>query len=128
MVTLLRFSVVLFSLCGVSSTVKRPLPTRRSDGLEIQCGETKVRITVKRQFFKERHVPFKAEFLRLGVNSAQKSSCGPERKVSETEMVISARLQDCGTESRVHGEWLVYSNKLLLFPAVLVTSTGSVIV
>ncbi|KAM4564581.1 zona pellucida sperm-binding protein 3-like [Fundulus diaphanus] len=48
--------------------------------------------------------------------------------VSEAEMVISARLQDCGTESRVHGDWLVYSNKLLVSPAVLVTSTGSVIV
>uniref|UniRef100_A0A3P9PL50 Zona pellucida sperm-binding protein 3 n=1 Tax=Poecilia reticulata TaxID=8081 RepID=A0A3P9PL50_POERE len=107
-----KFSVVL-SLCGVSLTDKRPLLTRREDGLDIQCGETRVRITVKRKFFKVRQVPFKAEFLRLGVNS-----------VSESEMVISARLQDCGTESR----WLVYSNKLLVFPAVLVTATGSVIV
>uniref|UniRef100_A0A3Q2PG98 Zona pellucida sperm-binding protein 3 n=1 Tax=Fundulus heteroclitus TaxID=8078 RepID=A0A3Q2PG98_FUNHE len=29
---------------------------------------------------------------------------------------------------QVHGDWLVYSNKLLVSPAVLVTSTGSVIV
>ncbi|XP_061566166.1 zona pellucida sperm-binding protein 3-like [Cololabis saira] len=99
------------------------------DGLEIQCGEIKVRITVMRQFFQDRRVPFKPEFLRLGVNSTQMSSCGPERSItSENEMVISAGLQDCGTESRVHGEWLVYSNQLLLYPAVVPTYTGSVIV
>ncbi|XP_013883865.1 zona pellucida sperm-binding protein 3 [Austrofundulus limnaeus] len=43
-------------------------------------------------------------------------------------MVLSAGLQDCGTESRVHGKWLVYSNQLFVFPAVLPTLTGSVIV
>lgn len=29
---------------------------------------------------------------------------------------------------QVHGEWLVYANQLVLFPAVVLTSTGSVIV
>lgn len=29
---------------------------------------------------------------------------------------------------QVHGEWLVYSNQLVLFPAVVLTSTGSVMV
>ncbi|GLD53593.1 zona pellucida sperm-binding protein 3-like protein [Lates japonicus] len=43
-------------------------------------------------------------------------------------MVISAGLQQCGTESSAHGEWLVYSNQLLLFPPVVLTSSGSAIV
>ncbi|KAM7377535.1 hypothetical protein PAMA_014032 [Pampus argenteus] len=43
-------------------------------------------------------------------------------------MVIHVGLQDCGTKSSVHGEWLVYSNRLVLFPAVFPISTGSVIV
>lgn len=30
--------------------------------------------------------------------------------------------------TQVHGEWLVYSNQLVLFPALVLTSTGSVIV
>eukprot|EP00064_Thunnus_orientalis_P009785 superscaffoldBa00001267_g9811 len=43
-------------------------------------------------------------------------------------MVISVGLQECGTKSSVYGEWLVYSNQLMLFPAVVPISTGSVIV
>ncbi|XP_034471331.1 zona pellucida sperm-binding protein 3-like isoform X3 [Hippoglossus hippoglossus] len=40
----------------------------------------------------------------------------------------SSRLEiRCG-EAEVHGEWLVYSNQLFLFPAVISTSSGSVIV
>ncbi|XP_037533945.1 zona pellucida sperm-binding protein 3 [Nematolebias whitei] len=98
------------------------------DGLDIRCGESGVSVTVKRRFFKRRRVPFRPEFLTLGDGSLQRSSCGPQRPVSDTEMVLSAGLQDCGTESRVRGKWLVYSNHLFLFPALFRTSTGSAIV
>ncbi|KAM4537294.1 zona pellucida sperm-binding protein 3-like isoform 2-T2 [Odontesthes bonariensis] len=113
--------VVVFSICFVLSE------SQESEGLDIQCGENKMRITVERQFFHERRIPFKPEFLQLGVNSTQTTSCRPERP-SENELVISAGLRDCGTEASVHGEWLVYSNQLFVFPAVLPTSAGSVIV
>nr|XP_046236622.1 zona pellucida sperm-binding protein 3-like [Scatophagus argus] len=113
--------VVLLYVSGVSSAEK-------SAGLEIKCGEVNVRITVKRQFFEERRIPFKPEHVRLGANSTQQRSCVPQGPTTEREMVISAGLQDCGTESSVHDEWLVYSNQLLLFPAVVPTSTGSMII
>uniref|UniRef100_A0A3Q0T0P3 Zona pellucida sperm-binding protein 3 n=1 Tax=Amphilophus citrinellus TaxID=61819 RepID=A0A3Q0T0P3_AMPCI len=71
-----------------------------SHGLEIQCGENRMRITVERQFFRDRRIPFKPEHLRPG----------------------------CGTESRVHRKWLVYSTQLFLFPAVLPSSVGIKIV
>ncbi|XP_071398067.1 zona pellucida sperm-binding protein 3-like [Centroberyx affinis] len=89
-----------------------------------------MRISVKREFFEERRIPFTHEYLRLGENSTQQGSCRPvsEGPVSASEMVIYAGLQECGTESRVHGEWLVYSNQLVLFPAVIPISRGGLIV
>ncbi|XP_044038742.1 zona pellucida sperm-binding protein 3-like [Siniperca chuatsi] len=126
---LVSLFLVWLSVCGVSSAEKGDVETQESVRLEVKCGEVKVRITVKREFFEERRIPFKPEYLRLGANSTQqRSSCGPKGPMSESEMVISAGLQECGTESSVRGEWLVYSNQLVLFPAVVPTSTGSVIV
>ncbi|XP_038586342.1 zona pellucida sperm-binding protein 3-like isoform X2 [Micropterus salmoides] len=117
--------VVLLSVCGLLSAETVRVGTRESVGLEIDCREVEVRITVKRQFFEERRIPFRPEYLRLGT---QQRPCGPKGPMSDSEMVISAGLQECGTESSVHGEWLVYANQLVLFPAVVLTSTGSVIV
>ncbi|XP_070711339.1 zona pellucida sperm-binding protein 3-like [Pempheris klunzingeri] len=118
---------VLLCVSGVSLAEQSDVGTRR--GLEIKCGEVKMTITVKRQFLEERRVPFKPEYLRLGAKATQQQrSCAPEGPVSGSEVVLSAGLQQCGTESSVHGEWLVYSNQLVLFPAVVPTSTGSGIV
>ncbi|XP_028285545.1 zona pellucida sperm-binding protein 3-like [Parambassis ranga] len=111
------------------STAHLHFGARKSDWLEIHCGEVKVRITVKRQFFRERGIPFKPEYLRLGANRTRRSSsCSPKGPTTGSELVISTGLRQCGTESRVHGEWLVYSNQLFLFPALVSTSSGSVIV
>uniref|UniRef100_A0A3Q3JGT7 Zona pellucida sperm-binding protein 3 n=1 Tax=Monopterus albus TaxID=43700 RepID=A0A3Q3JGT7_MONAL len=123
-----RISMKTFFYLGKHPTENSDVRTRKSHGIEIKCEEVKMRVTVKRSFFEERRIPFKPDHLRLGTNSAQQSSCKPKAPVSESEMFISAGLQECGTESSVHGEWLVYSNQLLLFPAVVPTSTGSVIV
>uniref|UniRef100_A0A3Q1FAK5 Zona pellucida sperm-binding protein 3 n=2 Tax=Acanthochromis polyacanthus TaxID=80966 RepID=A0A3Q1FAK5_9TELE len=120
------FSIIFLSFSGASFAEIKDVETRES--LDIQCGEVKMRITVKRQFFQDRGVPFKPEYLRLGGNLTRKESCGPKGPLSDGEMVISAGLQECGTESHVHSEWLVYSNKLHLLSAVLHTSTGSVII
>ncbi|XP_056224380.1 zona pellucida sperm-binding protein 3-like [Seriola aureovittata] len=121
---LISLFMVVLSLCGVSFAEE----ARESIDPEIECGEVQLKITVKRQFFKERRIPFKPEHVRLGPNSTQEWSCGPKGQMSDRAIVISAGLQDCGTESSVHGEWLVYSNQLLLFPALVPTSSGSVIV
>ncbi|XP_049923110.1 zona pellucida sperm-binding protein 3-like isoform X2 [Epinephelus moara] len=120
--------VVLLSTWDVLFAGNSVVKTRESVGLEIKCEEAEVRIAVKREFFEEKRIPFKPEYLRLGANSTQQRSCGAKGPVSDSEMVISAGLQDCGTEARVHGEWLVYSNQLVLFPAVVPTPTGSVII
>ncbi|XP_042368164.1 zona pellucida sperm-binding protein 3-like [Plectropomus leopardus] len=123
---LMLIFVVLLSVCGVFVAGKSDVDTQ--ERVDIKCEEVEVRITVKREFFEERRVPFKPEYLGLGASSSRQRSCGVKRTVSGSEMVLSAGLQDCGTESRVHGDWLVYSNQLVLFPVVVPTSTGSVIV
>ncbi|XP_044196797.1 zona pellucida sperm-binding protein 3-like [Thunnus albacares] len=120
--------VVLLCVCGVSLARENAVETQQNVGLTIKCGEVKVRLTIKRLLFDERRIPFKPEYLRLGTNSTQQDACGPKQPTSESEMVISVGLQECGTKSSVYGEWLVYSNQLMLFPAVVPISTGSVIV
>ncbi|XP_031707362.1 zona pellucida sperm-binding protein 3-like [Anarrhichthys ocellatus] len=122
--------IVLLSVCGVFFAKKSDveLGTRESVGLEIKCGEVEVTITVKRRFFEEKRVPFKPENLRLGANLTQQRSCEAKGPLSDSDVVISAGLQECGTESSVHGEWLVYSNQLVLIRAVVPTSASSVIV
>ncbi|XP_074518182.1 zona pellucida sperm-binding protein 3-like isoform X2 [Halichoeres trimaculatus] len=97
-------------------------------GLELKCGEVNMIITVKRSFFDASRTPFELRYLRLGANSTLQKSCEPTVPQSNNEMVISAGLLDCGTESKVHGDWLVFSNQLLLFPPKIPVSTGSVIV
>lgn len=127
---LVHLFVLLLSVCGVSFAEKSDaeLVTLQSAGLEITCGEVEVTITVKRHFFEEKRVPFKPENLRLGANSTQQRSCEATGPVSDSHMVLSAGLRECGTESSVRGEWLVYSNQLVLLRAVVPTSTGSVVV
>ncbi|CAK6975301.1 zona pellucida sperm-binding protein 3-like [Scomber scombrus] len=126
--TCVYFLIVLMRECGVSLAQRRTAETQVNAGLEIKCGEVKVRLTVKRLLFEGRGIPFKPENIRLGANSTQQESCGPKEPTSESEMVISVGLQECGTKSIVHGEWLVYSNLLMLFPVVVPIYTGSKIV
>ncbi|XP_037614248.1 zona pellucida sperm-binding protein 3-like [Sebastes umbrosus] len=127
--------VVFLSVCCVFFAEKSDVGTL--ERVQIRCGEVEVRITVKREFFEEKRIPFKPGNLRLGANSTQQEeeeeSCRAKGPVSDSDselvVIISAGLHDCGTESSVHGEWLVYSNQLVLSPAVVPTSTtGSVIV
>ncbi|XP_063756815.1 zona pellucida sperm-binding protein 3-like isoform X2 [Eleginops maclovinus] len=120
------FNVVLFVL-DVSLTENSYVGTRESSGIEIKCGEVEVSITVNRVFFEKKRVPFKPEHLWLGANSTQKR-CGAKGPAAGSDMVISAGLKDCGTESRVHGDWLVYYNQLVLTPAAVPSSTDSLIV
>ncbi|XP_029382216.1 zona pellucida sperm-binding protein 3-like [Echeneis naucrates] len=113
----------MLHLCDVCFAAE----TRQNVGLEIHCGEVQVKITAKAEFLEARGIPFKAEHLRLGADS-RLESCGPRTLSSGRLMVISVGLRDCGSQASVRGEWLVYSNRLFLFPAVLPTSTGSAIV
>ncbi|XP_059891403.1 zona pellucida sperm-binding protein 3-like isoform X2 [Gadus macrocephalus] len=97
-------------------------------GLEIKCEETKMRISAKREFFFGNRIPFLRKCLQLGDN-APNESCratwsGPGPG-PESEMVIDARLRECGTESTVDGDWLIYYNHLVLCPAVPSTTRGS---
>ncbi|XP_029310916.1 zona pellucida sperm-binding protein 3-like [Cottoperca gobio] len=125
---LVSLLMILLYMCGVYLADKSDVGTRKSVGFEIKCGEVEMRITVKRQFFEEKRISFKPENLRLGANSTKQRCRGAKGPASDSDMVISAGLQECGTESSVHGDWLVYSNQLVLFPAVVPASTHSVIV
>ncbi|AWP00844.1 putative zona pellucida sperm-binding protein 3-like isoform 4 [Scophthalmus maximus] len=123
--TLVSRVMVALSLSAVSFAER----TRESAGPEMLCGDVEVRITVPRRFLEERRIPFEPARLRLGAHSTPEKSCAPKGHVAGgAAMVIVAGLQQCGTESNVRGEWLVYSNQLLLFPAVVPTSSASVIV
>ncbi|XP_059211016.1 zona pellucida sperm-binding protein 3-like isoform X2 [Centropristis striata] len=120
--------MLFLSVHSVPFTGKGDVETQKNVvGVEIKCGEVEVSITVKRHFLEEKHIPFKPENLRLGTNSTQQRSCAAKGPVSDSEMVISAGLHECGTESRVRGEWLIYSNQLVLFPAVVPTSTSVIV-
>uniref|UniRef100_A0A3Q4GGF5 ZP domain-containing protein n=1 Tax=Neolamprologus brichardi TaxID=32507 RepID=A0A3Q4GGF5_NEOBR len=68
--------------------------------LQMQCGENKVRIAEKHQFSQDRRIPFSPQCFQLGENLSQET-CRPKEAVSEAEMVISAGLRECGTESSV---------------------------
>lgn len=69
--------------------------------LQMRCGENKVRIAEKHQFSQDRRIPFSPQCFQLGENLSQESSCRPKEAVSEAEMVISAGLRECWTESSV---------------------------
>ncbi|CAJ1086704.1 zona pellucida sperm-binding protein 3-like [Xyrichtys novacula] len=97
-------------------------------GLEVKCGEVNMVLIVKWLLFDQMRIPFQPEYLRLGLNTTKQRSCEPTAPMSGTEMIISAGLQECGTQSSVSDEWLIFSNQLLLFPSVVPTSSGSVIV
>ncbi|XP_067117226.1 zona pellucida sperm-binding protein 3-like [Osmerus mordax] len=96
------------------------------DGFKIECGETKMQITVKREFFETRGICFSPDLLHLGENLTSSGSC---RAVSEddNEIVISSELLGCGSKSRVIGDWLVYSNVLVLTPGLFITPRGILI-
>lgn len=93
------FLAVLLCVCAVSSAGEHVVETIA--GLDITCGDYKVRITVKRTLFDDRRIPFKSEYVRLGANSAQQDSCRPKQPESGAEMVINVGLQECGTKSIV---------------------------
>uniref|UniRef100_A0A3Q3L9S7 Zona pellucida sperm-binding protein 3 n=1 Tax=Mastacembelus armatus TaxID=205130 RepID=A0A3Q3L9S7_9TELE len=115
--------IFLLSVCACSADDSH-VGFEESTGLELKCGEVEMSVTAKRRFFEDRHIPFRSEYLQLGAD--QQSSCKPRGPVSGAKMRVSAGLRECGTESRVHGEWLVYFNQLLLSSPVAPTSTGSV--
>ncbi|KAB5579206.1 hypothetical protein PHYPO_G00192440 [Pangasianodon hypophthalmus] len=77
-----------------------------------------------RSFSKAENVPEPNNGVRLGEDGAA-GDCTPLKDfTTSTEMVISAGLQDCGSESRVSGNWLIYSNKLVFSPGTPLTWDG----
>lgn len=109
--------VLLFSSSKMATGVKRTrflcllvvfLPVcqhlhadEESLGVQINCEETRVRITVSTHFMEARGFPIGPEHIRLGPKSSRQRSCGPEEPLSGRDVIISAKLRDCGTESRV---------------------------
>ncbi|KAF4089080.1 hypothetical protein AMELA_G00062410 [Ameiurus melas] len=94
-----------------------------SGGLVVKCEENNWRIVVKRQYFGP-GLRLSPRSVRLGEDGAP-GDCTPLKDfITPTEMVISARLQDCGSESSVSGNWLIYSNKLVFSPETHLTWVG----
>ena len=72
------------------------------DGFKIECGETKMQITVKREFFRTRGIYFSPDVLHLGENFTSSGSCRAfSEEAYDNEIVISSTLQGCGSKSRV---------------------------
>ncbi|TSK77040.1 Erythropoietin [Bagarius yarrelli] len=75
------------------------VPEAVTGGLIVRCEEKSWRIVVKRQYFGD-DVVLSPTSVRLGEDGAP-GECTPMKDfTTSTEMVISARLQDCGSESR----------------------------
>ncbi|XP_069042802.1 zona pellucida sperm-binding protein 3-like isoform X2 [Lepisosteus oculatus] len=86
--------------------------------IRVQCGEATVRVSVDRLYFGEPG-PVSAASLRLGEDPRAPGSCTPEptASVPGAALVITARLHECGSVSRVTPQALVYLNKLVYSPS-----------
>ncbi|KAL6490815.1 hypothetical protein MHYP_G00011600 [Metynnis hypsauchen] len=93
-------------------------------GLIVKCGEKSWRIVVKRKYF-GRGLPFSPRAVRLGEDGGAAAECRPQTDfLTASQMIISAGLQDCGSESWVNGDWLIYSNKLVFASGAFLTLDG----
>ncbi|MCJ8731406.1 hypothetical protein PDJAM_G00199330 [Pangasius djambal] len=107
---------------GRSFSKAENVPEPENGGLVVKCEEKNWRIVVKRHYF-GRGVSLPTS-VRLGEDGAP-GECTPLKDfTTSTEMVITAGLQDCGSESRVSGNWLIYSNKLVFSPGTPLTWDG----
>lgn len=96
-----RESPKIFS--GRSFSKVRKVPEPENGGLVVKCEEKNWRIVVKRHYF-GRGVVLSPESVGLGEDGAP-GDCSPLKDfITSTEMVLSARLQDCGSESRVRSQ------------------------
>lgn len=78
----------------------KKVPESEKGGLVVKCEERNWRIVVKRQYF-GCSVHLSPSSVRLGEDGAP-GACTPLKDFpSSTEMLISAGLPDCGSESRV---------------------------
>lgn len=85
---------------GRSFSKVRKVPEPENGRLVVKCEEKNWRIVVKRHYF-GRGVVLSPESVGLGEDGAP-GDCSPLKDfITSTEMVLSARLQDCGSESRV---------------------------
>lgn len=88
---------------GRSFSNGEKVPEPENGGLVVKCEEKNWRIVVKRQYF-GRGVALSPGSVRLGEDGAP-GDCSPLKDfITSTEMVISAGLQDCGSESRVRSQ------------------------
>ncbi|XP_063042978.1 zona pellucida sperm-binding protein 3-like [Engraulis encrasicolus] len=126
------FTILLTVCVKYSENTQKDVSINAIIGLSVECGEKNWEISVERKFF-GRSVPFSPIFLRLGEDLIEfghqpPSPCAPQVDLlTPNRMLLTAGLQDCGTDSEVEGDWLVYTNKLVLTPLPFKTRSGILI-
>ncbi|XP_040919059.1 zona pellucida sperm-binding protein 3-like [Toxotes jaculatrix] len=98
-----------------AENTSRPLP---GDGptVRLQCTEVSMIVVVNADLYKNGH-PVSPEDLFLGEAEHSESSQCRAVAVSDTEYVIEAGLQECGSKLTISEDSVTYSNKLMFSPA-----------
>nr|XP_020472149.1 zona pellucida sperm-binding protein 3-like [Monopterus albus] len=84
--------------------------------VHVRCTETSMIITVKADLFKYGRLVSAGE-LFLGEGEHTESSQCQAVAVTDTELVIEAGLQDCGSKLTMSEDFVTYSNQLMFSPA-----------
>ncbi|CAJ1076592.1 zona pellucida sperm-binding protein 3-like [Xyrichtys novacula] len=84
--------------------------------VRVQCTETSMIVLVKADLFRTGRL-VSAEELFLGADPSQ-SRCRAAAAAGDSEFVIEAGLQDCGSRLTVSEDSVIYSNMLIVSPVV----------
>ncbi|XP_029293959.1 LOW QUALITY PROTEIN: zona pellucida sperm-binding protein 3-like [Cottoperca gobio] len=92
--------------------------TQFNDGstVHVRCTDASMFIVVKADVFKNGHLVSPGELFLGGAEHSQSSQC---RAVAagDSEYVIEAALQDCGSKLSISEDYVTYSNHLIISPA-----------
>ncbi|XP_059204399.1 zona pellucida sperm-binding protein 3-like [Centropristis striata] len=83
--------------------------------VRVQCTETYMVIVVKADLYKNGRLLSPEELLLGGVDQSQDSQCRVAA-TSDSEYVIEAELQNCGSKLTISEDSVIYSNKLIISP------------
>ncbi|KAE8283103.1 Zona pellucida sperm-binding protein 3 [Larimichthys crocea] len=84
--------------------------------VRVQCTETSMIVAVKADLYKNGRLVSPGELFLGEAGPSQSVQCQAVA-AGDTEYVIEAGLQDCGTKLTVSGDSVIYSNQLVISPA-----------
>lgn len=112
-----------------AKNVSGPRSNARSP-VQVHCTETSMIILVKADLYKNGRTLSPGELYLGKVEHSASSQCRAV-PASDTEYVIEAGLQDCGSKLTISEDDVIYSNKLIILPAAghhVVTRTSNAVV